>query len=294
MADQIVANRQITVNVPQGVGDIYWVYQKLSPYVDKINFNIILTTDPNPVQTRSHDWLVLLPKCGRVSFVKEGPDRYDKLIAKCYQASEVLVANNGVDSIDCCFNKNLEEGQRLDAIDPHLPIEWKPSMRCESFALPFSDYVTLYVSGSNKSKDAWDLPTWVGCINAFYAKYNLNCPLVLIGASYDAGLLADLLEEFTTKTKLRTRLFIDLPPAKIVHLFKNAHFFIGYQSGLNVIADICGTPQLMVYFPKLEPMMNTWCRPEHLGNGKFTAVLFSDNVEKVVTALPVFLPKNEG
>ena len=36
-----ISNSEITIQVCQGIGDIFWVYQKFAPYFDKINFRCL-------------------------------------------------------------------------------------------------------------------------------------------------------------------------------------------------------------------------------------------------------------
>lgn len=282
-------DREVTVLLPQGVGDIFWVYQKLSPYFDRINLEIA-TVEHNIVQLRSKDWVRLLPKVGRVTFPIVSGDHYEKIVAMRPKVADLLKDyENGKKHFDFSCNNFLETGTRLEDIDPNLPPEWNVQIKTAHIELPFKDYLILYVSGSNKTTLHWPDKQWVDFTLDFYKKYNLEYPLVMIGASYDAATVLEM-SEAIKKAGIEVKTYIDLPPGQVCTLIKNSLYFIGYQSGLNILTDNFNVPQFMLYFPRLKDMLYTWAKKENVESGLFRAVTFDTPYEKILAALPETFP----
>ncbi len=282
-------DREVTVLVPQGVGDIFWVYQKLSPYFDRINFEIA-TVEHNVVQMRAYHWVRLLPKAGRITFPIVTGDHYEKIVCMRPKVSDLLKDyENGRKRFDFSCNNFLENGTRLEDIDQSLPPEWNVQVKTEHIDLPFSDYLILYVSGSNKTTMHWPDKQWVDFTFDFYKKYDLKYPLVMIGASYDAATVSEMSEEIK-KSGIPVKTYIDLPPGQVCHLIKNSLYFIGYQSGLNILTDNFDIPQFMLYFPRLKDMLYTWAKKENVESGLFRASTFDTPYEKILATLPNEFP----
>lgn len=282
-------DREVTVLVPQGVGDIFWVYQKLAPYFDRINLEIA-TVEHNVVQLRSKEWVKLLPKVGRVTFPIVSGDHYEKVVAMRPKVSDLLRDHaNGRRHFDFSCNNFLETGTRLEDIDPDLPPEWGVKVKTEQTELPWDEYLILYVSGSNKTTAHWPDSQWVKFALDIYKKYDLKYPLVMIGASYDAATVHEM-SEAIKKAGIEVKTYIDLPPGKVCHLIKNSLYFIGYQSGLSILTDNFDVPQFMLYFPRLKDMLYTWAKKENVDSGLFRAVTFDTPYEQVLAALPDAFP----
>lgn len=81
--NQLIKNidniKTITIKTVQGVGDVFWVYQKLSPYFDKINFIICVINLDCPVQKRVLPFLKLLPKVDNFKLELVTSEYYDSL-----------------------------------------------------------------------------------------------------------------------------------------------------------------------------------------------------------------------
>jgi hypothetical protein len=67
----------------------------------------------------------------------------------------------------------------------------------------------------------------------------------------------------------------------VVDILQRSEFFIGYQSGLNILADNLDTPQMMLYFDNLKPMLYTWCKKENIKT-KFFATVFSQTPKDAI------------
>jgi hypothetical protein len=183
----------ITVDVVQGLGDIFWIYQKLAPFYQTINFNICCVTLDN-VQRRALPWMSLLPKVKEVTMkLVKGPV-YAQMATTKYNLAEVMQAwNAGKTPPPYAVNKWLEEGVRIDEID-QSPVEKNVALKSEHFDVPFEKFMTLYVSGNAKKKGlpSWSIQQWLEYIDLFYVRYNPDLPIVVIGADFDKEAIDDI------------------------------------------------------------------------------------------------------
>lgn len=267
----------VTLRVPQGIGDIFWCYQKVAPYADRINFEIAYSGEKNDVTERSIDFLHDWPKTGDVRMVEVSPGKYRNLWQSTPE-SPVPVGNNGPYAV----NAALESGIRLEDVHPGSEIEWGVQIRQEAVFVPDS-YVCLYVSGNAKRNvgyEQWGVAEWYAFVLLFMERMP-GRKLVIIGADFDKEMVDELVGEFGDR--LATS-FVGESSRKVAYILYNADFFIGYQSGLGILADNMGTPQLMMYFPHLEKMKYTWCQPGHK-NQLFFADTFDRTPDQVLKDL---------
>lgn len=273
----------ITLDVVQGLGDIFWVYQKVAPHFKTINLNICVVVLDH-VQNRSLPWMSLLPQVGEVKLRLVKGNLYNEMAATKYDLSATIKNWQGsynLDSVPYAVNKWLEDGTRLDEIDD-LTVMTDVPLKMEPIKVPFENYMTLYVSGSAKNRNlpCWSIDQWLEYVDLLYSKYNPDLPIVVIGAKFDK----EAIEEVSlglAQRRIETVSYMNEAPAKVCHIINNSSLFIGYQSGLNIIADNLDVPQVMLYYDYLKPMTYTWCKKENIET-KFFADLFSSSPESVV------------
>lgn len=274
-----IAVRSVRIRTVQGVGDIFWVYQKLAPYVDAIDLSITILRH-DEVQRRAVAFVKLMPKVRSVDFELQQPWVYHQLAQSYTRLDQVLQSGGAY-----ACNARLEQGVRLEAMDPGFDPQWDvPLLVPEERYLP-GEYVAAYVSG-NKHDSSWDDDVWADFIaGVVWAKGLTRQRVVIVGASYDAGRANSVADKLHRVHSVGATAAIDLPAAEVVRVLRDASFFIGYQSGLNVLADNYDTPQVMVYFPHLRKMMNTWCKPGHAESGVFRAFTFDQRPAEIISAL---------
>jgi len=271
---------EITLKVPQGIGDIWLVHRKVAKHVDRVNY-IILGTSNTPFQKRSIDWLKLFPKCGAVDFKVVDESTYAQLASGMFDIEKVL---NDAESEPQFYsvNKPLEQGIRLEDIDPMMEVDWDVSPRRDEVE-DKHDYVVLYVSGAahhpaKHRNGAWGVPLWAKAINYCLNTLRLDpLPIYLIGAEWDKGVMSDL--KMLLKKDITAA--VGTSPMSVMGLISRARMFIGFQSGLGILADAFDTFQLMMYYDYMKPMKYTWCKPEN-GQRKFFAATFCDMPNGVV------------
>lgn len=265
----------IDIDVVQGIGDIFWVYQKFFRYCDVMNFTV-LTTARCPIQRRAQAFLKLLPKVGSVSYKTVETSRYNDVCGSYKSIWDVL--HRGDREYAC--NRPLEQGIRLDALDNDAEVSWDLPIFSLPREKPFKKYVLMYVSGS-KPDFTWDIAAW----SDLALGIRPDLPIILVGAKYDQDNLMPLHVDLALRGR-RNEVIIGDHPAYLVDIIKNCELFIGYQSGLNVIADNFHKPQVMLYFPFLRSMMYTWCQPHHMDDRTFNPFTFESTPESILASLP--------
>lgn len=282
--------REITISTVQGLGDIFWVYQKVAPYFDRIHLQILIVDD-SPVQKRADEWVRLFPKVGVVSFRLVQPMQYHILAKAKFPLHSIIDQwRKGIDNIPYSVNAFLESGTRIDEIDGGSSVDIGINLPTEHVDVPFPEYLCLYVSGAMKQLNhhtlgAWNIDSWVELIEKMYARYNKRLPVVLVGANFDIEAIEELKPRIQRRLNVDCQSYVQFKPAQVIDIIKKANVFVGFQSGLNIIADNYNVRQVMIYFNMLKDMSYTWCKK---GNVKtvFHAFTFNDTTDQIVASLP--------
>lgn len=269
--------KTITVETAQGIGDIFWVYQKLAPYCDKIHLRI-LAVGHDKVQKRAEPWVKLFPKISKVDYRIVTSKHYDRVAHGTYPFKQVLRSIASDQRFEYCCNRPMELGTRLDQIDQGYKVEWSVPLQINEANLVPPRYLCVFISGSTRNRgpnlQLWSTAQWFSLLILAFQKMRL--PIVLIGASYDQDIIAPLASELI-QVGIHVSQIIDGSPKDVLGVIKGSDLFIGYQSGLNILADNMKCQQLMLYFPFLKPMLYTWCQPGHEASGLFKADTFESS-----------------
>jgi len=249
---------EVTLNVCQGIGDTFWVYQKLAPYVNGIHFRIAHVRHvSHKLMSRAEGFIRMWPKTLSVTSFMTTHEAYNMLSQGQFYVPRVL-QNLGPSWYAC--NSHLEQGVRLEDIDPHYPPQETVPLQLEPIHVP-PRYIAVYVSGTTDDgplatkMGTWSEVQWV----EFLERIHSSVPFLFLGASYDQPILERLARRFGSEVE------IDRKPTQVLYMLKHCDFFVGYQSGLNVLADNLDVRQLMLYFPYLQPMLYTWCKRQNAG-----------------------------
>lgn len=270
---------KVIIDVCQGIGDIFWVYQKFINYFSEIQFRIWILKE-SPLDKRSAAWIGTFPGASFLGFKTVMDYEYKKL-AMMFGSMSKAKHNWGCgDEVVYSCNRWLETGIRLDEIDPGSKVAWNVPLITNNFDIPFPEHMSFYVSGAtvvpqlstDKDLAVWSIENWVSYLSKVYEKYRV--PFVGIGARYDEPIMRPIAEKLTEQG-IPVFSAVQKSPPEVLHILKTSKAFLAYQSGLNILADNLGTPQMMMYFPFLDKMRETWCQREHIGT-KFNHCLFNE------------------
>ena len=275
-------SNEITIKTVQGVGDVFWVYQKLYNHFDVINL-IICVVDLNcPVQKRVLPFLKLLPKVNNFKLELVSSKYYDKLAKIKKTIPELLNewSHNNKHVIEYAVNKWLEDGVRIDQIDSYSILD-NVYLINKHVDIPYNtkEYITLYISG-NKISQEWQPERYSKLIHNTFLKNNIKYPIILLGAEYDKKHLVIAGNELI-KYGYEIYYLIDKPFEKVIYIIKNSKYFIGYQSGLSILADNYDVPQTMLYFNFLGDVMYSWPKQKNIDSNIYNAFKFNEDIELI-------------
>ncbi|MGI0149507.1 MAG: hypothetical protein ACREDF_08265 [Thermoplasmata archaeon] len=286
--------REVTLNVLQGIGDIFWVYQKFAPYVDRLRFKIMWIDGQNPVlASRALPFVRALPKVVSAEMFTSA-ERYAAVERLRVPISGILdqMYNRGDQAFDYSCNAALEDGVRLEAIDPDYAVEETVQLERSRADVPFLDWLTVYVSGLSENQDwinegtVWTVQSWARFVELVRGRLDFALPVVIIGASYDRGVSTNL-ETLLRARGIETAICTDLQPGEVFDILGRGRLFLGYQSGLNVLADNLGSPQIMLYSPKLRKMARSWPKWTSIERGLYQFGFFSESPEEVAGRISI-------
>lgn len=277
----------ITLRVPQGIGDIFWIYQKFSPYFKTINFQIQIINNgvAQDLQKRSEIFLKhVLPQVGSITCINSTDHEYHENINVSHKVKDVMTS--GVPAAYFSCNKPLEDGIRLEAIDPDYPIERKVSLYTADeipFGLQSKKYILFYTSGNkphHKDFPVWHKPDYIKLIQKYYAHFDCynSLPLVFIGAGFDTTALQEIKKDLDPR--IDSRIILG-SPLETTRLLTECLFFVGYQSGLNILADNQCSPQVMLYFDKYAGIVNSWPIQENIDSKSYLPYFFTESPDLV-------------
>lgn len=268
------------VKVPQGLGDIFWCYQKLYNYFDEINFKVYVTDDQNTLEMRSMKLFDGFPKVGSTTAEVAVPDLVYQLPRKIIRLDDILKPDRpDVMEFEYIVNRWLELGNYLEDIDEKHEVAWDIELPKNPVADLPPEYIVLYVSGDTRKlkKTVWQLSDWARLIQK--VRKTVDLPVVIVGAGFDSWVherMGPLLQMF----KIPYQIITDLPIKDLCYVLDKAELLLGYQSGISILADALDTKQLMVYFNGLPKMRDRWVKPVNRGNGVFNYCFFKNTIDQ--------------
>lgn len=280
--------KHITVLVPQGVGDIFWVYQKVKPHCDTISFEIGmiqgLAEDRNVIQRRSESLISYLPDVVSVTTKLLDDAGYHKMFDTVFDLGALLNCGSEGGSLYITYNVNglLDRGVNLEDIDT-LPVQYDIELPMVSGKFE-DDYILLYVSGTTRHRNMphvrylWSVEQWGQLAVDLMSTFGKR--VILTGATFDSDVM-DGVVSYVSQRGLEIEMVLNPDGPSLFTLIKNSAVFVGYQSGLNILADNLNVKQVMVYFPEAMIMGSSWVKPSNR-DVRFKYVSFNDDPYIVV------------
>jgi hypothetical protein len=241
--------KEAIIGVPAGFGDIFWVYQKFYKYFDNMHF-VIYTHGDGHVEQRSIPLVSELPKVASAMTKVTGPKGPRPLFTRIYNMDKVMKGVGDYAELEFGCNKWLELGNYLEDLDKEYEVEWNIPMPDAPLLVDYwedSGFLTVYLSGDTRhlGKKVWSVAQWTRFIKGYRDFIGKNLPVLIIGADFDRVVQDELcrnLVEQGVESVVRTNLAL----GELSTIFKKTEMFIGYQSGLNILADNCNGKQIML------------------------------------------------
>lgn len=281
--------KSLTFKTLQGLGDIVWCLQRLHPYFEEVHIKIMMIND-EPLQRRSQplframfpDFVksVEMEPCTNIEYnAIYNSYWYVENILKEYRDNEELAQNH---VFTLASNKQLEDGLRLEQLEPQLSVTEVLPYSFKDATIPFTDYMILYVSGTKMDLKCWSEVQWVEYIELIYRKFNYKLPIILTGAEFDRNTLTTV-GNLLHSNGHTVSYYIGGDPQQTLDFIRKAKFFVGYQSGLNILCDQLDVPQIMLYFDFLQKLRTSWPKQKNLENKTHQYFGFEDNPQLVAT-----------
>lgn len=270
---------EITIGVPQGIGDIFWIYQQFVNYFNRINFVVYGVTDGG-VQNRAKPFLRTWPKVGTVEFGQISPPYLTEFVARKLKVRPILydVEKNDLQFIEYISNAVLNAGNRIDEIDPELDTAWDIDLPVEKVRDCFNKYILIYISGGCCA-ESFSIEKWDELITKYQGIYG-KLPVVFLGAKYDKERILKVRD--LLKIKYDTKVYINRKAEQVYWLIKNADYFFSIQSGLCILADNFNTPLVMFYHRIIPNLKHAWPKRHNLKNGVYTPVKALDDIDTIL------------
>jgi len=262
---------KLSVKVPGGIGDIAWIYAKLCrrPYPVKY-----IPSDDRP--HRSMPFIDLLPKAVGSHY---GDFMAGQVIG--FKGGEVTkVPEEGEHWVSA--NQHIEQYKRIetwlpdDVMDFHfyMDISIDEFKTADRLLRGIKHPLILYPSSVENCKiSRWKAPSWARFAKALAEKWDMS--LVLLGAEWDRELMRRIHNEFR-EMGMDVPQIVAQPFGVAMAVIQRASYFLGFQSGLGVLATMLNTPSCMLLGSHLPGLVGSWAPPHQIESGRYRGVLFQD------------------
>lgn len=272
---------QYIFNVPPGIGDVSWCYQKLLDILPgkDVGFKVC-----NDKPLRSADFVGILPG---VKFLGYG-ESYNKIKNRLLPTLTNL-ASLRPGSYNICMNPHLEAGNLLSNAFPQQRTHYR-------FPLATAPWVTtaegllsgkrlrigFYCSSYAHRPDLglWSADQWVDMLTRLRHNYP-DAEFVALGADYD-----DKTKEVVARLQAAKWPLVDTVGTShiglTVELIKRLDYFVSFPSGLAILAGILDVPCCMWYWsniPEFKAVRNfpyTYVDPEDKKSGRQLTLPYGD------------------
>lgn len=257
----------------QGIGDIHWTMKKLYPFAaaadpgfGRVHLTVLTIDNACQVQTRAASYLSLLPRV-TFDFEQTTPEEYNR-VAALKPVLPLDPADPAWDGerFDYCVNRWLEEGVHLQHID-----DWHPQdfidIGCETPA--HVGGLCVFVAG-HKLDGLWSIERWADAAQICLASCETKV-VRIIGALWDSGEAIALQKILEVRGVMPVLNYAGgVPLRESIGIIRGSELFLGFQSGLSVLADNYDVPNIIVYYPHLRRMMGTWRKSRNSATREIT------------------------
>jgi len=264
------------VRVPAGIGDISWIWSKLSNLNQQIDV-FISKDEPK----RSLDFVKLLPNVVQARYdTANFHDIVDHCVAPDTHIDEFLKVSS-TKYVNLAANRFLESGNRLEYYLPSIPTDFHYPLattqrdveKASQILMPGKIPIGIYTSNYTNicTWNAWHLSDWKNFIQEFYN----NVPdsyFVFVGAPYDRDFTLDLSK--LIRPIPHVNICGETSCAEIVEVIRLFKYFVSYPCGLAILADVVNTPVMMFYPKHLRNLIQSWPDPYSIERNRYKGCEF--------------------
>jgi hypothetical protein len=241
--------------VPSGIGDISWIYSKVSDLAKKrkIGFSIC---DDKPV--RSAPFVDLLPNITNLGYAGNTP--YSRVADSSLPTNTNLSALEDGDHV-LSLNQHLEQGNRLEAAFPEQPTDFHYAMNlpgdehCKTLQAFRRDTgrrlkLGLYCSSYEHHPDLkfWTAKQWVEFVSLVRERLP-SATIVVIGAPYDNKTME--VRDLLVARGDPVVSYMNQHIGETIRIISELDFLFSFPSGLGILADVVHTPCQMWFWGNL-------------------------------------------
>lgn len=266
-----------------GIGDISWVLSKLSTTGKK--FDLVIAEDS---KTRRSMPLVDMVDC--INSARYGGYEIYAILAKTTNAffSEYEKAHEDGKTLCMTANNWLEKGNRLEGYLPDINTDFHYELKTTQEDDAWADLVLdknyksigIYTSskGGIKNWNGWSALEWMEFILKVREKYP-DTKFYLFGAGWDQDMRLPMLQILNHYCVDYVDLIGKTTLSKVVSVLKKINYFVGYASGLTILANVVYTPVAMLYPRYLNSLTYSWPCPISMADGSYMGLIWERPIE---------------
>ena len=284
------------IAVPAGIGDVSWIWSKLSTIKDA-TFTIY-TPDTWPQRTLG--WLKLLgprvtPALGKFGYndilMRENLYNYAD-----YSSWKELLEKNKEEVIYLQPNQSFLKGKQIETwlpdleMDYHYPMIISDSDKASLFAkmkeeiskfsfregeaVPLLGIHMACLKGA-KAWKAWLPEDW----DKFFRLVNLEYPdyvFVLMGGYWDRDMADEVIGRLRDTDIKIINMIGKTNIAEAIYLLSKLNYYVGYSSGLNVMLNVLGKPCTTLWPDWQDQHMYCHVDPKMIEDGRYTGYVYEE------------------
>jgi hypothetical protein len=273
--------------IPAGIGDASWVYSKLSTLGAKIGKEIIVTM-PDEMPQRGHQLIELLPNVRWGGYVSDRTSWQiiTQTLPGEWPAHMGLSPMNNPGPMNLGCNLWLEMGKKLSEWLPELPTDYhypiafrdQDRARADQLMREFEGpVVAVYTSNREKSTlkaggwNLWDTQQWLKVLTEIGEDPLLKgCGYVVLGAEWDRDRSEDIAGELRQKGH-QTVLCCGETLGTALLCLGWSQYFVAYPSGMGILANVLGTPGVMLLPWLIAGLEKAYADPQQMANNLYRA-----------------------
>lgn len=269
---------------PAGIGDISWVYSKLT----KLNRPIGLGYADWPPR-RSQPLVRLLPHVEDIGY-EPWPDYPKRSISWDTDLRELPDGEYKIQ-----VNQGLETGNRIETMFPHQQTDYHYQIDIPEQAETEANAIVNSIQGTHRiglyasayyNEQYWSLDSWYEFISKVREEYP-GAAFYIVGTTWD-NLTYALFKKMEQEGWNVAGCCGAQDLSVTLALMKQLDYFFAYPSGLGILADVLNIPSLMWYWATQgHKFLNTYADPKNIESGK-TINILSGTVEE---SFNVFMEK---